>query len=101
MVDTYSAPTSKREISPIPGKSDRRPTPEAYCSSSVKPMYRQDSDEPVEHGIVSGFPVKFSGGDLPDLEGGAKLGHHNREVFERLLALDAAAMADLKERGVI
>jgi len=68
---------------------------------TLKPMYRQDSDEPVEHGIVSGFPVKFSGGDLPDLEGGAQLGHHNREVFERLLALDAAAMADLKERGVI
>ena len=30
LVDTYSAPTSEREISAIPGKSDRRPTPEAY-----------------------------------------------------------------------
>ena len=68
---------------------------------TLKPMYRQDSDKPVERGIVSGFPVKFSGGDLPTLEGGAKLGHHNREVFGRLLALDAAAMDDLEQRGVI
>ena len=68
---------------------------------TLKPMYRQGSDEPVERGIVPGFPVTFSGGDLPKLEGGAKLGHHNREVFGRLLALDAAAMADLEARGVI
>jgi len=30
LVDTQGAPTLEREISPIPGKSDRRPTPEAY-----------------------------------------------------------------------
>ena len=35
-MDTYSAPTSKREISPIPGKSDRRPTPEAYDANGVR-----------------------------------------------------------------
>lgn len=68
---------------------------------TLKPMYRQGSDDPVERGIVSGFPVKFSGGDLPKLEGGAKLGHHNREVFGRLLDLDADALAGLRERGVI
>ena len=68
---------------------------------TLKPMYRQGSDNPVERGIVSGFPVKFSGGGLPKLEGGAKLGHHNREVFGRLLDLDAAALAGLRERGVI
>ena len=68
---------------------------------TLKPMYRQGSDDPVERGIVSGFPVRFSSGDLPKLEGGAKLGHHNREVFGRLLGLDADALADLSERGVI
>ena len=68
---------------------------------TLKPMYCQGSDNPVERGIVSGFPVKFSSGDLPKLEGGAKLGHHNREVFGRLLDLDAAALAGLRERGVI
>ncbi len=67
---------------------------------TLKPMRRQDSQDPVEGGVVSGFPVKFSGGDLPALEGGARLGHHNREVFERLLGLDADAVAALEARGV-
>ena len=68
---------------------------------TLKPMFRQGSDEPVEGGVVSGFPVKFSGGDLPKLDGGPQLGHHNREVFGRLLGLDAKAVADLEERGVV
>ncbi len=68
---------------------------------TLKPMFRQGSEEPLEGGVVSGFPVKFSGGDLPKLDGGPQLGHHNREVFGRLLALDANALAGLRERGVI
>ena len=68
---------------------------------TLKPMYRQGWDEPVAGGVVSGFPVEFSGGALPNLEGGAELGHHNREVFGRLLGLDAEALAELEERGVV
>ncbi|MBO88518.1 MAG: CoA transferase [Rickettsiales bacterium] len=68
---------------------------------TLKPMYRQDSPVPVEPGVISGFPVRFSGGDLPELEGGAKLGHHNEEVYEKLLGLNSATLADLKDRGVI
>ena len=68
---------------------------------TLKPMYRQGSEEPVERGIVTGFPVIFSGGSLPRLEGGAKLGHHNEEVYGRLLGLDPAELAALKERGVL
>ncbi len=68
---------------------------------TLKPMYRQGSAEPVERGIVAGFPVIFSGGSLPRLEGGAKLGHHNEEVYGRLLDLDPAELAELKERGVL
>ena len=68
---------------------------------TLKPMYRQGWDEPVEGGVVSGFPVKFSGGDLPKLDGGPQLGHHNREVFGRLLGLDAEAVAELETRGVV
>jgi crotonobetainyl-CoA:carnitine CoA-transferase CaiB-like acyl-CoA transferase len=68
---------------------------------TLKPMYRQDSSEPVEPGIISGFPIRFSGGDLPTLEGGAKLGHHNEEVFEKLLGLNSGILADLKDRGII
>ena len=68
---------------------------------TLRPMYRQGSDEPVERGIVAGFPVVFSGGPLPKLEGGAKLGAHNEQIYGDLLGLDTAALEDLKNRGVI
>lgn len=68
---------------------------------TLKPMYRQGSEEPVERGIVAGFPVTFSGGSLSRLEGGAKLGHHNMEVYGRLLDLDPTTLAELKKQGVI
>ncbi len=68
---------------------------------TLRPMRRQDSADPVPGGLIPGYPVKFSGGDLPTLEGGAKLGHHNAEIYGRLLGLDAAALAALKSRGVI
>ncbi len=68
---------------------------------TLKPMYRQGSEEPVERGIVAGFPVTFSGGALPRLEGGAMLGHHNEDVYGRLLHLDPTELADLKKRGIL
>jgi formyl-CoA transferase len=68
---------------------------------TLKPMHRQGSDTPVERGVIAGFPVIFSGGSLPKLEGGAALGHHNDEVYGRLLGLDQVALSDLKKRGVI
>jgi crotonobetainyl-CoA:carnitine CoA-transferase CaiB-like acyl-CoA transferase len=68
---------------------------------TLRPMYRHGSDQPVDPGILSGFPIVFSGGDLPKLEGGAPLGQHTAEVFGALLGLDAAALADLKKGGVI
>ena len=68
---------------------------------TLKPMYRQDSTKPIEPGIVPGFPIRFSSGNLPKLEGGAKLGHHNEEVFKTLLDLDSDTLANLKDRGVI
>jgi crotonobetainyl-CoA:carnitine CoA-transferase CaiB-like acyl-CoA transferase len=58
---------------------------------TLKPMRRHGSDEPVERGVVARFPVTFSGGALPNLEGGATLGHHNDEVYGRLLGLERSA----------
>ncbi len=68
---------------------------------TLRPMHRLGTDAPVERGIVAGFPVAFSGGPLPELEGGAPLGHHNADVYGQLLGLDAATLAGLKQRGVI
>ena len=72
-----------------------------HARGTLKPMFRQGWDEPVEGGVVSGFPVKFSGGTLPKLDGGPQLGHHNREVFGQLLGLDVEAVAELETRGVV
>jgi crotonobetainyl-CoA:carnitine CoA-transferase CaiB-like acyl-CoA transferase len=68
---------------------------------TLRPMYRAGSDQPVERGIMAGFPVTFSGGALPELEGGAKLGAHNGDVYGDMLGLDEEEVAALRARGVI
>ena len=68
---------------------------------TLKPMRRYGSKQPVEHGIVPGFPIVFSGTQLPELEGGAPLGQHNDVVFGRLLGMGNTTLADLKKRGVV
>ncbi|MFT5394709.1 MAG: crotonobetainyl-CoA:carnitine CoA-transferase CaiB-like acyl-CoA transferase [Gammaproteobacteria bacterium] len=68
---------------------------------TLKPMYRHGSNTPVDGGVVPGFPVQFSGGPLPALEGGAPLGEHNGAVYKELLGLDHAALESLATRGVI
>lgn len=68
---------------------------------TLRPMRAHGSNTPVERSMIAGFPVVFSGGSLPDLEGAAHLGAHNEEIFHDLLGLDAAALDALKTRGVI
>ena len=58
-------------------------------------------ETPVEGGIVPGFPVKFSSGSLPQPRGGVSLGYDNEDVYGRLLGLDRAAIATLREKGTI
>lgn len=68
---------------------------------TLRPMYRAGDDTPVEGGVMAGFPVRFSGGELPKLDGAAGLGAHNEAVYGDLLGLDATAIAALKAKGVI
>jgi crotonobetainyl-CoA:carnitine CoA-transferase CaiB-like acyl-CoA transferase len=68
---------------------------------TLRPMYRHGVAEPVERGLMAGFPVTFSGGALPKLDGGAKLGAHNGEVYGSLLGLDDDAIQDLRTRGIV
>ena len=75
--------------------------PQYWERGALKPMRRLGDDTPVEPGVVSGFPIRFSGEALPDLPGGAPLGHHTAEVFARLLGLDQAALDGLRARGVV
>ncbi len=68
---------------------------------TLRPMHRADDVEPVDDGVLAGFPVLFSGGELPALPGGAALGSHTEQVLGGLLGVDAQAIAELKDRGVI
>jgi crotonobetainyl-CoA:carnitine CoA-transferase CaiB-like acyl-CoA transferase len=88
-------------VSRVRSLAEAMDDPHFHDRGTLRPMYRQGCNTPVERGIMAGFPVIFSDGSLPKLEGGAKLGSHNREVYGDLLNLDDAAIADLKTRGVI
>jgi len=64
------------------------------------PMKSSSYLDPVP-GIASGFPVKFSYGELPELDGAPVLGVHNKEIFVRLLNLQEDDLIDLEKRGII
>ena len=55
---------------------------------------------PVD-GVASGFPVKFSGGELPTMPGAPSLGMHNSEIFKKFLGLTGKDIKQLKEEKVI
>lgn len=67
---------------------------------SLLPMRHGKMDAPVP-GIVAGFPVIFSGGDLPEPYGAPTLGMHNKEIFGKLLSLSGDEIEGLKAEGVI
>ncbi len=67
---------------------------------SLLPMRHGKMDEPVP-GIVAGFPVIFSGGELPEPYGAPTLGMHNEEIYGGALGLSDDDMAGLKRDGVI
>ena len=64
------------------------------------PMKSSAYIDPVP-GIAAGFPVKFSYGELPELDGAPVLGVHNKEIFGRLLNLQVDDLTDLETRGII
>jgi crotonobetainyl-CoA:carnitine CoA-transferase CaiB-like acyl-CoA transferase len=64
-------------------------------------MMHAGTGKPVEAAVASGFPVKFSGGELPTIEGAPTLGMHNSEIFSKLLGLNDQDIEKLKEEKVI
>ena len=68
---------------------------------SLLPMMHAATGKPVDDAVASGFPVKFSGGDLPTIEGAPTLGMHNAEIFEKLLGLNDQDIQKLQEEQVI
>ena len=67
---------------------------------SLLPMIHAAMDQPVD-GVASGFPVIFSGGELPKSIGAPTLGMHNKEIFSKLLGLTDQDIKQLKEEKVI
>ena len=68
---------------------------------SLLPMMHAATGKPVEDAVASGFPVKFSGGELPTIDGAPTLGMHNSEIFSKLLGLNDQDIEKLKEEKVI
>ena len=68
---------------------------------SLVPMNHGAMNEPVAGGVGAGFPVRFSGGELPPLPGAPTLGMHNEEVFQKILGLTDAQVAELRSQGVV
>ena len=67
---------------------------------SLLPMRHGKMDDPVP-GIVAGFPVIFSGGELPEPYGAPTLGMHNKEIYGGVLNLSEDEITGLKAEGVI
>ena len=67
---------------------------------TLGPMRHGALGQPVD-GVVSGFPVLFSGGPLPELAGAPTLGMHNVEIYGRLLGLSPEELRRLHEQGVV
>jgi formyl-CoA transferase len=88
-------------VSRVRGLSEALHDEHFRARGTLRPMRRSGSTAPVEGGVLPGLPLRFSGGELPQLDGGADLGQHNAEVYGRLLGLDAAALGALKARGVV
>ena len=67
---------------------------------TLRAMRSQAFDEDLP-GIVSGFPVAFSGGKLPQESGAPLLGQQNTDIYGALLGMDESYLSKLESDGVI
>jgi crotonobetainyl-CoA:carnitine CoA-transferase CaiB-like acyl-CoA transferase len=88
-------------VSPVRTINDVLEDPHFRDRGTLRPMRAHGSETPIKRSMIAGFPVAFSEGSLPKLEGAAQLGAHNEQVFSDLLGLDQETLVALKVRGVI
>ena len=68
---------------------------------SLVPLVNAAFKDPIPGFVASGFPVRFSGGELPKSQGAPTLGMHNEDVYRNLFKLDGAELVRLHEDGII
>ena len=68
---------------------------------SLVPMNHGAMNEPVAGAVGAGFPVRFSGGELPPLPGAPTLGMHNDEILSGILGLSDSELDELRAQGVV
>ena len=68
---------------------------------SLLPLFNAAYKDPIPGFVASGFPARFSGGDLPRSKGAPTLGMNNNDVYGELLNLGNDELASLKEKGII
>ncbi|MBU2532784.1 MAG: CoA transferase [Alphaproteobacteria bacterium] len=88
-------------VAPVRTLSQVMDDPHLQERGTLRPMFLHGDETPVAGNLMAGFPVTFSGGALPRLEGGPKLGAHNEEIYGDLLGLDHEAIARLRDKGVV
>lgn len=86
--------------SDVRGVVDVMKDPHFRERGTLRPMRSQTFKDDLP-GIVSGFPVVFSGGSLPQTKGAPGLGQQNSEIYGNLLGADESKLSSLKENGVI
>jgi len=67
---------------------------------TLQPMKSSAFSDAVP-GIASGFPVHFSGGELPQSKGAPMLGEHNHEIYHDVLGISSEDLEEYERNGII
>ena len=67
---------------------------------TLQPMKSSAFSDAVP-GIASGFPVHFSGGELPHSKGAPMLGEHNHEIYHEVLGISSEDLEGYERNGII
>ena len=85
---------------PVRSVSDVMNDQQFYDRGTLIPLRNAAMNEPVP-GIGSGWPVQFSSGPLPTMQGAPVLGMHNKEILTKILSYTTEQIAELESNGII
>ena len=68
---------------------------------SLVPLLNAAFKDPIPGFVASGFPARFSGGELPKSKGAPTLGMNNEDIYGNLLKLGGGELIRLRDNGII